>query len=1201
MLLKRLELQGFKTFADRTTLEFGPGITAIVGPNGSGKSNLFDAVRWVLGETSWRALRTNRMEDVIFAGSATRRAHGLAQIELTIDNESGVLPVDYSEVTVGRRMTRAAEGEYFLNKTACRLRDIQMMFLGTGLGGRAYAMISQGEVEGALDATPQERRVLLEEAAGLARYKRRRHEAERRLLHVQQNLVRIRDVLGEIEARRDALAHQAEVAVRYREVAAALRDAELAMKVEEARRMSTQLKRVLTQIETARQKLAEAESTARGAAQGLGDARRRAQDASRALEAAQRDLVTAVEQLGAAEAWSGQLAERLRAQEESRARVTADHAQAEEDRKKLADAIDALRQHVSRAEAEAAALGSSVAETQARSDAAVSEQAAADAALETLRGDFLELQHARAQTQNERTAHEGKLAALRQQAAATQAQVQRLRAEREAAEARSLTLEQELAAAAGEIDGIRTRVEQLRSRARDLSAELDEVRSRERRLAMDRQVAAARLQYLEEAQAQLLGYEQGAREILLARRSSPDRFSGLRGALVELIDVDREHRAAIESALGWRLFALVTDTSGDARAMLQFLREEGTAAGTFLPLDLVAPAGPEAEAPRGAAAEGPGVLGPAADFVRARPEVAAYVSANLAGTVVVRTLDDALALRSSAPAAQFVTLAGEIVLSDGTLVGGRRPENAPLGRHQEIESLRRAVADLDARQAEHHRRERDVADELMRTRVEADHLAESLRGYETRAAELARELTLVSEDLLRRPQLEVALADDLASLQREIEDATAREAGLANALAQLEREASRVETEAAAARRRAAECAVARQALDADLTSARIRAAECDAALAGLRMRAAEREAEALLLDARAAELLAERARFEDEVARLSGEREAASHEAARLAAVEATAREGIARLESEREAIESTLTELEAEAERAWAAVRDFEDTAHRLDVRGAQADAELAAARRRVEEEHGLAYEDAHARVPAGVDRETAAAAVAALRAEVELLGPVNLRAIDEHAEAERRFAALRVQADDLTSASEKLNGLIEKLERILTRRFEETFAEVKGEFADCFQRLFGGGRGTLQLVVDEQGAEGVEILAEPPGKKLRTLASLSGGERAMTALSLVFALLRVHPSPFCVFDEVEAALDEANTRRVAEMFRELSKKTQIVIITHNKATMEAANVLYGVTMKDLGTSSIVSVRMRPPQAADREREREPAGVSV
>ncbi|MBM3449653.1 MAG: chromosome segregation protein SMC [Armatimonadetes bacterium] len=1202
MLLKRLELQGFKTFADRTTLEFGPGITAIVGPNGSGKSNLFDAVRWVLGETSWRALRTNRMEDVIFAGSANRRAHGLAQIDLTIDNESGVLPVDYSEVTVSRRMTRAAEGEYFLNKTPCRLRDIQMMFLGTGLGGRSYAMISQGEVEAALDATPAERRVLLEEAAGLARYKRRRHEAERRLLHTQQNLVRIRDLIGEIEARRDALAHQAEVAVRYRELSTALRHAELAMKIEEARRMSTQRRRVLTQIETARQKRVEVETCARTLGHELSDARRRAQETSRALEAAQRELVAAVEQLGAAESKAGQIGERLRGLDERLVRAAAERAQSDDERGKLAAALETLRAEVTQTASEAAALGAAAIATQARAEEAARAQLETESALEGLRGDYLELQHARAQTQNERTAHSGRRSALEQRRAATEAQIARLRAERVAAEARSLTLEQELAAAAGEVSGIRTRVEQLRSRGQELAAELDEVRAHERRLAMDRQMAAARLQYLEEAQAQLLGYEQGAREILLARRSSPDRFSGLHGALVELIDVDREHRAAIESALGWRLFALVTDTSGDARAMLQFLREEGTAAGTFLPLDLVASAASVESDRRGAAAEGEGVRGVAADFVRAHEVVAAYVATNLSDAIVVRTLDDALSLRAAAPGARFVTLSGEMLLPDGTLIGGRRSDNAPLGRYQEIESLHRATADLDARQSEHHRREQALADALTRGRVEADHLTESLRAYETRAAALQRELALVSEDLQRRPQLEAALADDLESLQRESAEAGSLEDRLAESLAQLEAEVGRVEADAAAVRQRLADAHTARLALDAELVGLRVRQAEAEAALTGLRTRAVEREAESILVDARLADLDAERGGLTEEIERLRVDREATAAEVARWSSAEGASRQEIARLEEDRQRIEASLGEREVEAEQAWTAVREAEEAVHRLELRGAQIEAELAAARRRIEEEHGLSYEDADAQVPQALDREAVAAEVAALRAEVDALGPVNLRAINEHAEAERRHATLHAQAEDLSSASERLVDLIQRLERILQVRFEETFAEVQREFADCFKRLFGGGQGTLQLVVDDDGVEGVEILAEPPGKKLRTLASLSGGERAMTALSLVFALLRVHPSPFCVFDEVEAALDEANTRRVAELFRELSQKTQIIIITHNKATMEAANVLYGVTMKDPGTSSIVSVRMRAPQAAnEREREHEPAGVSL
>ncbi|MDR7429615.1 MAG: chromosome segregation protein SMC [Armatimonadota bacterium] len=1175
MYLKRLELSGFKTFADRTELLFGPGITAIVGPNGSGKSNLADAIRWVLGETSWRALRSQRTEDVIFAGTSTRRAHGMAEVHLTVDNEDGVLPVEFTEVTLTRRATRAGDSEFLLNRTPCRLRDVQALFLGTGLGGRAYAMVGQGEVDAVLDASPAERRAMLEEAAGLSRYKRRHHEAARRLEHARQNLTRVLDRLAELYGRAQELARQAERASLHREYQERLRRAELYLQLGEYRRVRAQLRRISAQVEAARQRHAQAQAAVEAVERELSLARARAQQAAQVLAGLQAEVVRALEEAGRAEQDARLCEERASGAAQMLDRIRQELDRLVQEREGCSASAARLREEVAEGAQAAEACARQLQQMQQELEGcqARAEQARAD--VEAARADVVELEHARAQAHSGRNASRARQEALTSRAQALAAQLDRLEAERLELEARRAALRAEEEDVHVRLRTLTAQLAELRKRLDELAARRAELEQARRELQLRREREQARLAVLEEAQAQLVGYEGGARRVLLAQRNEPGRFAGVRGALVDLLDADPEHRRAVEAALADRLFALVVDSW---QAALRVLEELDAESASFLVTEGARDAGPELPAPAGVE----GVVGWAQDLVRCPPLVERSVRAGLHGTLVVRDLEAALQVWSSGWRGRLVTLSGEVLTGDGLLAVRRNGSSTPLGRVQEIAALRESLADLD-------RAQEDLKEQARALDAERDAAERRLAGEQERVERLQAHVHRVREELARAearqaglPGLEEQVRAELGQVHQQLQEAREEEARWAADLDRLGLELAEARRKLEAARRRQQEAEAALQAAAAEVAALRVRHAELQAHNQAARARLQDLEREDALLEAQQARLHAELETREAELrqfrelAELATERAARSRQ--RLEELRARAEEA----DTARGREERSAAELEPQLASARETCQAAQDEVHRLDLRLAQVAAELGAVERRLWETYQASPEVLDAQAPERLDREALLGEVEALRGLLAGLGSVNLQALEDYRDVQARYEALSAQARDVEEAGGLVFELASRLESVLRRRFRQTFEEVNRHFQDCFRRLFGGGRAFLELVTAEQGEEGVEVSAQPPGKKVRSLGALSGGERVLVALALVFALLRTHPSPFCVFDEIEAALDDANTRRVVELLRELAQRSQVVIITHNKATMEAADVLYGVTTEEPGVSSVVSMRI-------------------
>ena len=1209
MRLKRLELSGFKTFAERTGIEFASQVTGVVGPNGSGKTNIFDAIRWALGEGSLRSLRGVRTEDIIFAGTERRRPLGMAEVTLVLDNEDGTLalpagpngdtppmPLAFAEVTVTRRAMRNTGSAYFINGLPCRLRDIQTMFLGTGLGGHSYALVAQGEVEQMLDATPEERRMILEEAAGLAKYKRRRYDAERRMAAAESTVLRVTDILGELDAQTAQLAAQAEAAERYQVQTRELRTLELSLQVEEVRRCVRAQRRVREHLEEIDARRREAEEAVRTLAEQCAALDRRGVEAGREWEEIQRSQMALTERRAHAAAEVDLAAERLRGVEGQRQRLDRELARAraegdalERERSALADAMGDLAARVDRARAEVGAAEARVLQL----DAAATH---GEEQLEASRATSRAIAEKRGHAANEAAAVEAREAAHRDRAAGLGERVNYLTERLSAVRADLAARARESAEGEAALEEARRRLTALRADLQAHSAAREAMFAEERQLEIEREGLASRLRYLEEAQAQFRGYDSGAREILLAWRSRPAQVPGLSGTVADFLSVPRELRRACEAALGAGLSALVVATVEDARRALALLGGEERGGVTFVPVAEVSPDAPPPVPPQAAA--DPAMLGRAADLVQVMGPSAAAIGALLYDIVIVADLDAALRLRASGYRGRAATLAGEVLTPQGVLIAGRgsADRGSILGRSEEMAEARSAldrteasVGGLRQRREESDRRIREAEGAAAAAAAGADRQTEAL-------AEARRRLTIVEAEAAR-------LEDEIAQVRAEAAAADHEAASLAAVRERMRREAETLETRLAEVERQAASIAAevrgqagARRDAAARVTELRIALTQLGGQVDAGKARIAEVERGLAQVAGRCDELAGEGRDLAAEAVRLDAARAAARARCEGLDAESALLAASQAALDDERATLAARRTEAEAGHRDGLGRAAALADEAHRAEVKQAQVEAELGSARRRLEEEFGIPFERAVGAVPDSVNRDETLGRIEALRGLIAAMGPVNLLAIEEHRQVAERAQTLRTQLEDVQGTIAALRTLIVQLEDVIRIQFDQTFKAVHDEFSALFVRLFSGGRAGLELVPGVDGAEpGIDIIARPPGKKLRSLGALSGGERVMVALALVFAMLKVRPSPFCVFDEIEAALDEANTRKVSEVLRELAVRSQIIMITHNKATMEASDVLYGVTMEEPGVSHMISVRLVAP---DEQAEPQPVG---
>jgi chromosome segregation protein len=1179
MRLQGVTLFGFKSFADRTDVRILPGITAIVGPNGCGKSNISDALRWALGEQSPKALRGHRMEDVIFHGSASRRPLGLAEVLLTFSND-GDLAVPWSEVGVGRRLYRDGESEYVLNKTVCRLKDVHDLFLGTGVNPKAYALMEQERLAQILTAKPLDRRVFVEEAAGITRYKLQRAETLGKLEATRQNLLRVRDVMDEVKRQLASLERQAKKAQQHKALQAERRTIEVSLLAAEHAALTGEEERLGLE-EASERTRAEAGHT-RAAALGA------------ALELARADVMTAEQRAAEArhvlqrtelelEGCVGR-AEQLRLVERDLdAEVT-----------RLGEEAETLSLRLKTLAEERRAKGTLLEAIQREFAALQARATAEEVALDELRGRLRGAREAAESRRAEQVSLAGRrtelgqvLGALDERREHLHRRLDRLKAERVEADAERGRIEAARGAASARVGAAAARVAALEVELRDLAT--DAGAAAVERAASTEAVETCRVALasrrssravLEELEAQRAGYTQGVQAVFAAAGEA--RLGGVVGTVADLLDVPRELEHAVEAALGERLQWVVMETFEAAKTALSYLGRSGGGQATFLPLDWLN-GGPEAHVARD-----PGVVGLAETLVASgHPRLVANL---LGSVVVVRDLGAAERLYAqNGHGASFVTVDGELLGPPGALGGGRVAAGGDaslLARKRAIRDLGAEIERLEVELEETQERVRRadarvaVLDETQRARATARESAEVERLTASKDLEQvvreAERVALVAEAVrteVTQLRADVASVETEAQGHRrtltEVEAAAARVAAeIADLLGRIEADAldeasrsqafldAQVELAALAGRIDTVQSDLTRNQADEEEAQQRIRAGE--ERLVTLRQRLEDGAVERRRLDARAAAVRAERDQTEA-VARAAAE----------------TVRERMEALTQAGDDLRGTETELH----RATRAVQEHAIRLAELRVRRQDLEADT---RRRFE----MKPDDLRQAYDPGRDLAEMQARLETLAQRIAALEPVNLIADEEYRELDERLGFLRVQHDDLSSSIRDLEKALRGMTRTAQERFQEAFEAINRNFQDLFTRLFEGGRAELRLVEAPEGGDpmdtGIEMVAQPRGKRLQAISLLSGGEKALTGLALLFAIFYYRPSPFCLLDEVDAPLDDANIHRFTRVLRELSSQTQFVVITHNRKTMEAADVLYGVTMEEPGLSRIVSVSL-------------------
>lgn len=1179
MYLKSIEVQGFKSFANKIVFEFHQGITGIVGPNGSGKSNVADAVRWVLGEQSVKQLRGSSMQDVIFAGTENRKPLSYAYVAITLDNSDHKLAIEYEEVTVARRLYRSGESEYLINGAPCRLKEVSELFYDTGIGKEGYSIIGQGQIDRILSGKPEERRELFDEAAGIVKFKKRKISAQKKLDNERDNLVRVNDILAELERQVGPLEQQSQKARTYLKKKEELKDYDVNMFLLESERIEAQQKEVKAKFDIADAQLKESTAEQENIRTEYEKLEQEMSDMDEQINSIRENISNASVMKGKLESQIQILTEQIRAAE-----MTDEH---------LGSRLEAIEKEKEERlkekasyEEEKAGLDAKLTEALARQKEAQEELDAVQAKLsdfnkqiEEGQKELFELLNNKAGIQSRKQRCETML----EQTNIRKAELTKRLLDRKTKEA---DLEVHLKEDEKAYQEVCQKIEDLKTKQKSLEDKAKEWRFKAKengRLREEKQTLfhkqQSRLESLRGIAERYDGYGNSIRKVMEQKKDNP----GLLGVVSDLIQVERKYETAIETALGGNIQNIVTEDEATAKKMIGFLKQNRLGRATFLPLTSVsAKSNPKNEA----ALSEPGVIGIANRLVKCDPkydEVAAYL---LGRVLVVDDIDHAIALaKKNHYSLHIVTLEGEYLSPGGSMTGGAFKNSSNLlARKREIEELEKKIHDLQRELEELKDRREDIA---TATELNADELEE------------------VSEELQKQYLIQNTAKLNVDRARQQRNESEAAYSGLISEKNKMEQQIAEIRSE--------------QQAIADEIESSGRREEELKEAADSFQELLKEQEKAEAFANEKLSAAALEQSNIrqseefnETNLSRVNGEIEKLSEERNGLLENAKSSKEDaekkrrdieeikktIAASEGSGDEMEKKLKECLAAREEMTAGYKGFFQKQEEVSKRCSELDKEIFRLNSQLEklkeageyqtnylwEEYELTPHAAlELQKEEYTDLNELKKLVMAVKDEIRKLGSVNVNAIEEYKEVSQRYEFLKGQHDDLIEAEKTLVGIIEDLDNGMRKQFTEKFALIQKEFDASFRHLFGGGHGSLELVEDEDILEcGIRIIAQPPGKKLQNMMQMSGGEKALTAIALLFAIQALKPSPFCLLDEIEAALDDSNVTRFASYLNKLTKNTQFIVITHRRGTMAAADRLYGITMQEKGVSTLVSVNL-------------------
>ena len=1181
MVFKELEIQGFKSFPDKVKIRFDAGVTGVVGPNGSGKSNLSDAVRWVLGETSSRQLRAaGKMEDVIFGGTRRRSAMGFASVRLTLDNTGHTLDVDADEVTIGRKYYRSGDSEYTINGQVCRLRDVYELLLDTGIGRDGYSVIGQGRIAEIVAAKSSERREIFEEACGIAKYRYRKTEAERRLAAAGENLERLRDILGELESRVGPLEKESAKAQKFLELSEQRKTLEVTLWTDSVHRARDTVRQQVRDYETAQADYERFDGEAKAAEQEAEEIRMQAQQLTIAVERLNGDIRSITEQISGSDSRIAVLENDILRNEESIASLRSEIEAGEQDGAEADAALQRHRAVAAKMEAEGEKLAAEIDALNAELEQLTDASNASGARKDTLRAEITDLTAKRTEAQVAQAAAEAAEETARQRLPALEQAVQEGTDQWETARqdlTDTIRYREMLTENEKQLANVRSGLE---LKLKNRKAALDEADTAEQRLGRELDAARQRLSVLRELEKNMDGYQNSVKAVM--RAAGARRLRGIIGPVSAILKVEPGCEVAVETALGAALQNIVVENEAAAKAAIALLRSDNAGRATFLPLDTVQPG-----VFRGRLS---GTARLASSLVQADARYDNIVSNLLGRIIVVEDINEASRVaRDNGFRSRVVTMDGQVINAGGSFTGGSVQRSAGLfTRKQEMEELRIRAAKMQK--------------DCLAAQEKTDQCKEQVDALQAELTATASEQITAANDRVRaeaeQKRLEAAAAQLETARNARRQEIDTLQAALADSRAKAE-DAAKLQAELTAKiDRRTAEVSRIAEGDDSFLTRQNALAQD----LSAKRLEQVTRQKDAELaysqiaaLEQRARDAAARRTSLEESVAALAARSDACRAEIADIRQTRADSQTTIAQKEAEiREATQKRLARQQAETEtlaRARTAADSREEMSRemaRLAERKAAAESEYDQTVAKLWDEYQLSVSQAEALCVEFDSLPALRAQVADLRGKIRALGSVNVSAIEEYKEVKARYDALVTQVTDVEESRNELSRMISKLSAQMREIFTDSFRAINENFGRVFAELFGGGEASLMLE-DESDvlSSGIGIRVAPPGKVIKNLEALSGGEQALVAISIYFAILAVNPAPFCILDEIEAALDDANVVRFAQYLRRVSDKTQFIVITHRRGTMEAANVLYGVTMQEDGVSKLLKLDLEQVDA--------------
>lgn len=1185
MHLKSLEIQGFKSFPERTVIEFHQGVTAIVGPNGSGKSNVTDAIRWVLGEQSVKTLRGSRMEDIIFTGTQSRKAMSFAEVTMTIDNQDQKLPYEYTEIQVTRRLYRSGESEYLLNKTHCRLKDIVSLFMDTGLGRDGYSIVGQGKVDDILSHRSEDRRKIFEEASGIVKFKTRKEDAEKKLFNTDQNLLRINDIIQELSEQMEPLSEQATAAKKYMNLRDELKEIEIAFILDQADKLAARG----MESEQEKKSLEEELEKQQSVLSGMREDNRKSIDELHELDENLEKQRTAINNASLkATDLAGEAALSSERISQLRERIGQGQQQIEESRESLK------------------LLENDISGRQKKLDTLIKQKKIYSERLSQAENDMKELQQTLTNQENEIVSWKNELDKKLEAIYENRSELGQLKGQRDLIGQRKRSLKLELAELSSDRNRLKFQIEDLQDKFSELNQqwqeaselkektekELENQRQECQRLTsslesdrQDQRNAQYKLKTLENMEKSHEGYQESVKSIMKLAQSDPAYGKGVRGTLGELITVEEKFEMAAETALGAAVQNIVTDNDKTAAALIGWLKQNRAGRATFLPIDQIRGRRLDNSLEKQLSSM-PGYLGIASDIVN-KPAELEEIAVSLLGRVVfVDNIDNARAMaRACRYSTRLVTLEGDVMNPGGSMTGGYQRHNSSglLGRSRDIKRLTQVIEELNKKisQTESSLSEADEklkllgrtsrdneqrVTELTHQRVRDEAQITSLKDEYER---LTGRCTLMEQEASQLSEQDGSIDEQQKTLEVEIEQQL-------QAIERLRTDIGNRETANKAEQLR-------RDDIREAITDYKVSLNSVEESLLSMQEMSERIEQEKNLHLARIEKQLAANEKSEAEIEELKLKQSEVQNQIGEYEKLVKTLSSEAENLMRQREEIEGRQSGYYDQLELATGRLSSIQNEITRAESKVSRYELQLDELKNRLWEEYELTISQSDKWRHPIESQSDAQKSINSLKNRIKSLGPVNLTAIESYASLQERFEFMSKQRDDIEQARYKLTAVINELTDAMKEQFVSHFHLINENFRRVFSELFGGGMAELNLEdTDDVLACGIEIKAQPPGKRLQNLTLLSGGERCLTAIALLFAILKLRPTPFCVLDEVEAALDDANVSRFTDYIRNYAEASQFILVTHRKGTMEAADRLYGVTMQERGISRILSMKL-------------------